>query len=84
MLSPDLTEFIRSVPIALSLTDRNETERIERIKPDSDTEMVNRTTETAERTYIYSGRVGYGRAEQGGVLQDWRRVGWGGGRVGYM
>ena len=27
MLSTDLTEFIRSVPIALSLTDRNETER---------------------------------------------------------
>ena len=57
MLSTDLTEFIRSVPIALSLTDRNETERIERIKPDSDTKMDNRTTETSERTYIYSWRV---------------------------
>ena len=55
MLSTDLTEW--SVPIALSLTDRNETERIERIKPDSDTKMDNRTTETSERTYIYSGRV---------------------------
>ena len=59
MLSTDLTEFIRSVPIALSLADRNETERNERIKPDSDTEMDNRTTEkTSKRTYIYSGRVG--------------------------
>ena len=86
MLSTDLTEFIRSVPIALSLTDRNETERIERIKPDSDTEMDNKTTETSERTYMYisSGRVGYGRAGQGGVWQDRRKVGvgWGGGRVG--
>ena len=84
MLSTDLTEFIRSVPIALSLTDRNETERIERIKPDSDTEMDNKTTETSERTYISSGRVGYGRAGQGGVWQDRRKVGvgWGGGRVG--
>ena len=27
MLSTDLTEFIRYVPIALTLTDRNETER---------------------------------------------------------
>ena len=89
MLSTDLTELIRSVPIALSLTDRNETEQIERIKPDSDTDMDNRTTETSERTYIYSGRVGrvgYGRAGQGGVWQDRRKVGvgWGGGRVGYM
>ena len=86
MLSTDLTEFIRSVPIALSLTDRNEKERIERIKPDSDTEMDNRTTETSERTYIYSGRVGYSRAGQSGVWQDRRKVGvgWGGGRVGYM
>ena len=58
MLSTDLTEFIRSVPIALSLTDRNETERNERIKPDSDTEMDNGITETSERTYIYSRRVG--------------------------
>ena len=58
MLSTDLTEFIRSVQIALGLTDRNETERNERIKPDSDTEMDNRTTETFEQTYIYSGRVG--------------------------
>ena len=72
MLSTDLTDFIRSVPIALSLTDRNETERI---KPDSDTEMDNRTTETSERAYIYSGRVGYGRAGQGGVWQDRRKVG---------
>ena len=47
MLSTDLTEVFRSVPIALSLTDRNETERIERIKLDSDTEMDNRTTETS-------------------------------------
>ena len=46
MLSTDLTEFIRSVPIALTLKDRNETERNERTKPDSDTEMDNRTTET--------------------------------------
>ena len=86
MLSTDLTEFIRSVPIALSLTDRNETERIERIKPDSDIEMDNRTTKTSERTYIYSGRVGYDRAGQGGVWQDRRKVGvgWGGVRVGYM
>ena len=53
-----LTDFIRSVPIALSLTDRNETERNEMIKLDSDTEMDNRTTEIFERTYIYSGRVG--------------------------
>ena len=84
MLSTDLTECIRSVPIALSLTDRNETERNERIKPDSDTEMDNRTTETSERTYIYSGRVGYGRAGQGGIWQDRSKVGvgWGGGRVG--
>ena len=60
MLSKDLTEFIRYVTIALSLTDRNETERIERIKPDSDTEKDNRTTETSERTYIQrEGRVGY-------------------------
>ena len=83
MLSTDLTEFIRSVLIALSLTDRNETERI---KPDSDTEIDNRTTETSERTYIYSGRVGYGRAGQGGVWKDRRKVGvgLGGGRVGYM
>ena len=58
MLSTDLTEFIRSVPIALSLTDRNETERNQRTKPGSETEMDNRTTETSERTYIYSGRVG--------------------------
>ena len=58
MLSTDLAEFIRSVPIALSLRDRNETERNERTKPDSDTEMDNRTTETCERTYIYSGMVG--------------------------
>ena len=57
MLS-DLTEFIRSVPIALCLTDRNETERNEKTKPDSDTEMDNRSTETSERTYIYNGRVG--------------------------
>ena len=49
MLSTDLTEFIRSVPIALTITDRNKTERKER-------------TEASERTYIYSGRVGYGRA----------------------
>ena len=86
MLSTDLTEFIRSVPIALSLTDRNETEQIKRIKPDSDTEMKNRTTETCERTYIYRGRVGYGRAGEGGVWQDRRKigVGLGGGRVGYM
>ena len=46
MLSTDLTEFIRSVPFALTLTDRNETKRNERTKPDSDTEMDNRTTET--------------------------------------
>ena len=86
MLSTDLAEFIRSVPIFFSLTDRNETERIERIKPDSDTKMDNRTTETSERTYIYSGRVGYGTAGQGGVWQDRRKVGvgWGRGRVGYM
>ena len=58
MLSTDLTEFIRYVPIAVTLTDPNETERNERTKPDSDTEMDNRTTETSERTYIYSGRVG--------------------------
>ena len=58
MLSTDFTEFIRYVPIALTLTDRNETERNEGTKPDSDTEMDNRTTETSERTYIYSGRVG--------------------------
>ena len=58
MLSTDLTEFIRYVPIALTLTDQNETERNERTKPDSDTEMDNRTTETSERTYIYSRRVG--------------------------
>ena len=58
MLSTDLTEFIRYVPIALTLTDRNEMERNERTKPDSDTEMDNRTTETSERPYIYSGRVG--------------------------
>ena len=57
MLS-DLTDFIRSVPTSLSLTDRNETERNERIKPDSDTEMDNRTTEISERTYIYSGKAG--------------------------
>ena len=49
MLSTDLTEFIRSVPIALSLTDQNETERNERIKPGWDTEMDNRTTETSEQ-----------------------------------
>ena len=86
MLSTDLTELIRSVPIALSLTDRNETEWIERFKPESDTEMDNRTTEISERIYIYSGRVGYGRAGQGGVWQDRRKVGvwWGGGQVGYM
>ena len=58
MLSTDLTEFIRYVPIALALTDRKETERNERTKPDSDTEMDNRTTETSERTYIYGRRVG--------------------------
>ena len=58
MLSTDLTEFIRYVPIALTLTDRNETERNERTKPDSDTEIDNRTTETSERIYIYSERVG--------------------------
>ena len=58
MLSTDLTEFIRYVPTALTLTDRNETERNERTKPDSDTEMDNRTTETFERIYIYSERVG--------------------------
>ena len=58
MLSTDLTEFIRYVPIALTLTDRNKTERNETTKPDSDTEMDNRTTETSGRTYIYSGRVG--------------------------
>ena len=58
MLSTDLTEFIRYVPIALTLTDRNETERNERTKPDSDTEMDNKTTETSERIYIYSERVG--------------------------
>ena len=40
MLSTDLTEFIRSVPIALSLTDRNETERTERTKPNLDFEMA--------------------------------------------
>ena len=63
MLS-DLTDFIRSVPTALSLTDRNETERNERIKPDSDTEWttelpkyLNGPTYTAERQ---------GRAGQGG------------------
>ena len=84
MLSTDLTEFMRLVLIALSLTDRNETERNERFKPDSDTEMDNRTTETSERTYIYSGRVGYGRAGQGGVWQDRSKVevGWGWVRVG--
>ena len=58
MPSTDLTEFIRYVPIALTLTDQNETERNERTKPESDPEMDNRTTETSERTYIYSGRVG--------------------------
>ena len=57
-LSTDLTEFIRSVPIVLSLTDRNETERTERTKPNLDFEMDNRTTETSERTCIYSGKVG--------------------------
>ena len=46
MLSTDLTEFIRSVQITLTLTAQNETERNERTKPDSDTEMDNRTTET--------------------------------------
>ena len=65
MLSTDLTEFIRSVPIALTLTDRNETERNERTKPDSDTEMNKRTTETSERNYIYSGKVGQGKAVYG-------------------
>ena len=50
MLSTDLTQLIRSVPVALSLTDWNETERSERSKLDSDTEMDNRTTETSERT----------------------------------
>ena len=58
MLSTDLTKFIQSVSIALSLTDQNEIERNKRTKPDSDTEMDNKTTETSERTYIYSGRVG--------------------------
>ena len=72
MLSTDLTEFIRYVPIALSLTDRNETERIERIKPDSDTEMDNRTT------------VWYGRAGQCGVWQARRKVGVGLGGVGLV
>ena len=46
ILSTVLTEFIRSVPIALTLSDRNEPERNERTKLDSDTEMDNRTTET--------------------------------------
>ena len=46
MLSTDSTAFIRTVPIALTLTDWNETERNERTKPDSDTEKDNRTTET--------------------------------------
>ena len=46
MLLMDLTKFIRSVQIALSLMDRNETEWNERTKPDSDTEMDNRNTET--------------------------------------
>ena len=45
MPSRDLTEFIRSVPIAvqiiLTLTDRNETERNERTEPDSYIEMDN-------------------------------------------
>ena len=53
MLSTDLTEFIRSVPIALSLTDRNETEWNERIKPDSDTEMDN--------SMVGQGKAVYGR-----------------------
>ena len=65
MLSTDLTEFIRSVPIALSLTDRNEMERNERTKPNLDFEMDNRTTETSGRTCIYSGRVGQGMVGQG-------------------
>ena len=57
MLSTDLTEFIRSVPIALTLTDRNESERNETTKSDSDTEMDNRTTETDlnRPTYIAEG-----------------------------
>ena len=44
--------------------------------------MDNKTTETSERTYIYSGRVGYGRAGQGGVWQDRRKVGVGWGESG--
>ena len=85
MLSTDLTKFIRSVPIALSLTDRNETERNERTKPNSDFEMNNRTTETSEWTYIYSGWVGKGMVGQGkGVWQERSKVGvgWVGARVG--
>ena len=78
MLSTVLTEFIRSVPIALSLMDRNETERNERIKPKWTTELpkhLNGPTYTVE---------GYGRAGQGGVWQDRRKVevGWGECRVG--
>ena len=58
MLSTDLTEFIRSVPIALTLTDQKEGS--ERTKPDSDTEMDNRTTKTDVNgpTYTAEGRVG--------------------------
>ena len=48
MLSTDLTEFIRSVPIALTLTDWNESEWNESTKLDSDTETdLNRPTYTA-------------------------------------
>ena len=55
MLSTDLTAFIRYVPIALALTDRKVTERNERTKPDTDTEMDNRTTELNGPTYTAEG-----------------------------
>ena len=46
--------------------------------------MDNRTTETSERTYIYSGRVGQGMVEQGKAVYGRTGVrsgvGWGGGR----
>ena len=84
MLSTDLTEFIRTVPIALSLTDRNGTER----KDQTGLRYQNRQQNYRNIwTGLYiqrKGKVGYGRAGQGGVSQDRSKVGvgWGGGRVG--
>ena len=85
MLSTDLTEFIRCVPIALTLTDQNGTERKDQTRLRHRNRQQNYRNIQTDLHIQPKCRIGCSRAGQGGVWQDrnkagvgWGGVGWGG------